>query len=285
MQIWGLRGPLPHYINATAGLVKAVLHDEQRLPLPVPAPSHVRVHSHDDDQGDGGDEPESDEQTRVEEKSMTIVLNSVSCTYAIALIHFVTGFTDTQQTRKEKISMYRAAEGIGLGHWFVDLRNDIVHVGKLPLGKMRDMTVEALEWLWENYWKEIIANDRTEEKRRMRNQYLIGMEKACTRLERVVEEFATFFHGILTHARQNGTSNEDSTGSDKVEEYAGMIEKICENTRPKLLIFADLLSSHYAFQESIRFSSLAHRFLGHSADMCIGLKILRLSQGSIGRNS
>ncbi|MCJ1447853.1 MAG: rRNA-processing protein las1 [Stictis urceolatum] len=73
--------------------------------------------------------------------------------YALALSNFVTGYTDSQQNLKRKISMFDIGKSIGLPAAYIAMRHDIVH-GQMPsLIELRRFVVRALKWLWEDYWR------------------------------------------------------------------------------------------------------------------------------------
>lgn len=53
--------------------------------------------------------------------------------------------------------MYETAKQIGLPASFIDIRHDAIH-GDLPsLVILREATRDALEWLWNDYWKRLVA--------------------------------------------------------------------------------------------------------------------------------
>ena len=209
MQVWQTRGDVPHSVLATSSLMQAVLHDEQSIPFPADVPS------------------------------APIAANSIACTYAIALVHFVTGLTDTQQTKKDKLSMYRAAESAGLPPSFVDLRNDIVHVGKLPLLQMRDAAKEALQWLWENYWTEVVSREAEDDSATREWNEMLELERLTRELNAIVSRFASFVREIAAMETSQGFGG----GLEKVKAYASEVQQLCSNQGLSLQLFADLLSS------------------------------------------
>jgi len=93
--------------------------------------------------------------------------------YAMAFVRFVNAFVDrdvaksftvtlaaeesadtagTSSVRTEK-SMYAHAAMIGMPEEFVHLRHQVTH-GEMPsLLHLKKMTLQALEWLWEKWWK------------------------------------------------------------------------------------------------------------------------------------
>ena len=180
------------------------------------------------------------------------MFHSVASTYAIALIHFVTGITDTEQTKKDKVTMYKAAESIGLPYQFVDLRNDVVHGGKLPLAQFRESAELALEWLWNNYWSDVIGRDRTEEDEKETREALVALERRTIELDSVVGGFAHFV--------QNYTQAEEAmNGADDLDQdiskHANKVQDLCMNRRHMLTLFGDLLTSETGFQRSMQFVS------------------------------
>ncbi|RMZ87016.1 hypothetical protein DV736_g5755, partial [Chaetothyriales sp. CBS 134916] len=156
----------PHAIVATAYLAEALVHDQQ--PYRTECISNVAM--------------------------MSI--------YAMAFIKFVNGFVDRDVVRSVKASlslsaaqegdsgdesssddeevngehatermtvkgggegsMYAHAAKIDMPQEFVDLRHQIVH-GRIPdLGVLRRETENALDWLWEKWWKAHATGDPTD---------------------------------------------------------------------------------------------------------------------------
>ena len=179
------------------------------------------------------------------------MFHSVASTYAIALIHFVTGTTDTEQTKKDKVTMYKAAESIGLPCQFVDLRNDAVHGGKLPLGQLRESAKLALEWLWNKYWSDVISKDRTEEEEKETRDALLALERLTIDLGSIVDDFARFLNG-RTKAKTDAINGTDDLDQN-ISKAANEVQKLCMNRRHTLTLFGDLLTSEPGFQRSMPF--------------------------------
>ena len=141
---------LPHSVIATASLTDAALHDTK--------PSEQRL-SYISDQA----------------------LQSI---YAMAFCRFVNGFVDrdvakssltamatttvthedgltTIQSRGEG-SMYALAGKIGMPIRFVDMRHQITHERMPAIEDLARLTGEALEWMYERWWKRNAAFDPTE---------------------------------------------------------------------------------------------------------------------------
>ena len=68
---------------------------------------------------------------------------------------FVTRLVDPGRSGIYVKSMYKTAERIGLPAAFVDVRHDATHGPAPSLVVLRRRVGEGLEWLWENYWKEL----------------------------------------------------------------------------------------------------------------------------------
>ena len=78
-------------------------------------------------------------------------------------------------------SMYAYAVKIGMPQGFVDLRHQIVH-GQIPeLWILRKKTKQALEWLWEKWWKVYAAGDPA---RALRARELRRVEKEEATMKR-----------------------------------------------------------------------------------------------------
>lgn len=75
----------------------------------------------------------------------------------IVLCHrFVTGLLDGQQDKLRKMSMYSIAKTIGLPATFVELRHQATHEQLPSLSKLRSAVHNALAWIWDFYWKDLI---------------------------------------------------------------------------------------------------------------------------------
>lgn len=151
-------GQLPPAMVATSALTEALLHDE---------PSR---------------------------RSRGISDSAMQSIYAMAFARFVNGFVDRDVARlhtvdlasdgsemedaavppaKGESSMYAHASAIGMPQKFVDLRHQVTH-GDIPnLFYLRQMTQQALTWLWEKWWAKHVEGDsgqalrELEERRRL----------------------------------------------------------------------------------------------------------------------
>lgn len=134
VQVWQSRtaGKLPHQILSTAALVDAQLHDE------LAARQHL--------QGTGRGVP----------RDTSISIRSTSAVHAMALLSFITGTADIEQTREHKMSMFDVAKDIGLPVRLVEIRHVIVHEGVPSLALLRQATEEALQWLRREYWADVV---------------------------------------------------------------------------------------------------------------------------------
>lgn len=75
----------------------------------------------------------------------------------MALLSFITGAADIEQTKDHKVSMFEVARGIGLPARMVEIRHGIVHECVPPLAVLRQATREALEWLGREYWAHVVV--------------------------------------------------------------------------------------------------------------------------------
>lgn len=114
---------------------------------------------------------------------------SVQFMFAFAFLRFVNGFVDrdiarsteaalsraddeTEEERNGRMSggessMYAHAMAIGMPERFVDLRHQVSH-GKLPeVSVLKRAADEALDWLWERWWKSNAIGDPTLAAQRM----------------------------------------------------------------------------------------------------------------------
>jgi len=137
-------GHLAPAIVATSGLTEALLHDD------------------------------------LDRSSRGISDSAMQSIYAMAFARFVNGFVDRDVARlhavelalddsemedaavppaKGESSMYAHAAAIGMPQKFVDLRHQVTH-GDIPhLFYLRQMTQQALSWLWEKWWAKHVEGD------------------------------------------------------------------------------------------------------------------------------
>ncbi|KAI1611007.1 Las1-like-domain-containing protein [Exophiala viscosa] len=157
-------GQLPAAIVATAGLTEALLHDDQERP------------------------------------ARGISDSAMQSIYAMAFARFVNGFVDRDVARshaaemalkedgseveeevlpsKGENSMYAHAVTIGLPQKFVDLRHQVAH-GNMPnVYYMRQMTLQALAWLWERWWVKSVTGDPSKALREVEERRRISREAA-----------------------------------------------------------------------------------------------------------
>lgn len=73
--------------------------------------------------------------------------------YSMAIIRFVNGFIDSQQTKMYAQSVSLLADRIGIPRWIVDLRHEVSHdkISSLPV--LREAAKYALNWCFKNYWE------------------------------------------------------------------------------------------------------------------------------------
>ncbi|KAI1195147.1 Las1-like-domain-containing protein, partial [Nemania serpens] len=121
VSMWMQRGGCPHLVESTALLTAAVLSDLHE--------SRTRANS-------------SSYATRA--------------AYSAAFSRFVTGLLDGQQDKLRKMSMYSIAKTIGLPATFVELRHQATHEQLPSLSKLRSAAHNALAWIWDFYWKDLI---------------------------------------------------------------------------------------------------------------------------------
>ncbi|KAI1330079.1 Las1-domain-containing protein [Xylariaceae sp. FL0255] len=128
--MWMHRGDCPHLIEATAFLTDAVLGDL--------------------------------EETRSKTQANFV---SVRLAYAAAFSRFVTGLLDSQQDKLRKQGMYSIAKNIGLPATFVELRHRATHEPLPSLKNLRSGVHNALEWIWEFYWKDLMTLNKNDSER------------------------------------------------------------------------------------------------------------------------
>ncbi|GAP89147.1 putative hydroxyacylglutathione hydrolase [Rosellinia necatrix] len=125
VSMWMQRGGCPHLVESTALLTAAILSD---------------LH---------------ESRTRANSSSYAI-----RAAYSAAFSRFVTGLLDGQQDKLRKMSMYSIAKTIGLPATFVELRHQATHEQLPSLAKLRSAASNALAWIWDFYWKDLIPIDK-----------------------------------------------------------------------------------------------------------------------------
>lgn len=145
--------------------------------------------------------------------------------------------------------MYRAAENVGLPVGFVEIRNDIVHAGKIELGRMRAEAGRAMEWLWGNYWREIVEGERVREAKRRKGpgggRECVVVEGEVVRLRGLVGRFREMVPALI----KGGEGGKAKEGD--LLEIREAIRQVCGNRMRELQFFADLVVEEPGFQQGI----------------------------------
>lgn len=126
---------------------------------------------------------------------------AVQFMFAFAFLRFVNGFVDRDVSKAAtatlavseddeesdvgprgvgESSMYAHAVTIGMPSRFVDLRHQVVHGNVPDVRRLQTAAIEALEWLWEKWWKTNATGDaskalrRHEARRQLREERSLG---------------------------------------------------------------------------------------------------------------
>lgn len=150
-------GQLPAALVATASLTEALLHDQEGA----------------------------------ENVSRSISDSAMQSIYAMAFARFVNGFVDRDVVRSHistmasddvegddsvstaargESSMYAHAATIGMPQKFVDLRHQVTHADIPNLSYLREMTLQALGWLWERWWEKNVKTSPYRALRRLEDR-------------------------------------------------------------------------------------------------------------------
>jgi ribosomal biogenesis protein LAS1 len=132
--MWMHRGSCPHLVESTALLTASQLLERTQQHVPT-------------DPGLGA--------------CSATTSAAVRTSYATAFSRFVTGLLDGQQDKQRKMSMYAVAKEVGLPAALVELRHQITHEQLPSLAKLKKAATNALEWIWEYYWRHLEQPDRT----------------------------------------------------------------------------------------------------------------------------
>lgn len=71
--------------------------------------------------------------------------------YSMALVRLVNGYVDNYEGNSN-FPVYHIAKAIGIPSHFVELRHTATHDSLPSLELLRDVSRQALKWLWNNYW-------------------------------------------------------------------------------------------------------------------------------------
>ena len=159
-------------------------------------------------------------------------VQNIADAHASALLQFVTGFTDIEQTKEHKQSMFKVAQSIGLPRSFVELRHRITHEDIPPLQTLRDANERARQWLLEKYWIPM-SNEYAKTKRK---------EPECVSaktLEKLIWIFTSIVKG---YSDLSMTARCEPKQLEKqVKAIVQLVEKHCDNHSLKLLAFSQVL--------------------------------------------
>jgi hypothetical protein len=122
---WRQRGRIPLAVDITSALVYTFLRD------PIAPRAHLRSH----------------QQVLIAASESTL-----QSEYALTIIRFVNGVTDSVQKGKVAASVSRHAEFAGLHPLLVDVRHQSTHNSLASLHSLRLAAAHALSWLQQNYW-------------------------------------------------------------------------------------------------------------------------------------
>jgi ribosomal biogenesis protein LAS1 len=144
VSMWTQRGGCPHMVESTALLTSAILSDEASIG------------------GGGSASTSAAAATRMLlQDGMGVAAGgyAVRAAYSAAFGRFVTGLLDSHQDKQRKMSMYDVAKSVGLPATFVELRHQATHEQLPSLTRLRAAARDALEWIWEYYWRHLTAED------------------------------------------------------------------------------------------------------------------------------
>lgn len=82
----------------------------------------------------------------------------VRLSYSMALVRLVNGYVDNYQQGQSPMPVYHTAKAIGIPSHFVELRHTATHDSLPSLELLRDVSRQALQWLWNNYWDSLERN-------------------------------------------------------------------------------------------------------------------------------
>ena len=205
VQIWQHRstGKLPHQILSTAALVDAQLHDRFCITTSFAS------------------------------------VRSISAVHAMALLSFITGTTDIEQTKEHKVSMFDVAKTIGLPIKLVEIRHVIVHQGVPSLAVLREATNEALQWLRDEYWAKLVAS----ENRKLTSSWKTNQREVHAYSNSFQDIFAGIYPLIESYAKF--AASEKATVSSDVDSEAktlvGTLTEYCKNDGTRIRVLASIL--------------------------------------------
>lgn len=127
IEAWRRRGRLPLGVDITSSLVSTFLRD------PVAPRPHLRP--------------------QLATQASTSSQGSLQSEYALTLIRFVNGVSDSFQKGKVATSVSKHAEYAGLHPMLVDVRHEATHNHLPSLHTLRLAAAHAFSWLESNYWQ------------------------------------------------------------------------------------------------------------------------------------
>lgn len=112
VKAWSARGRVPHAVVSTSMLTTAMIRD----------------------------------------RTLTLSTLESRMMLSMAIVRFVNGLLDPAQRAAFAISMNALAKTIGLPESFVEIRHSATHDALPALPALRSALLQALDWLWQNYW-------------------------------------------------------------------------------------------------------------------------------------
>lgn len=68
---------------------------------------------------------------------------------------FVTGYCDLATGNSMHKNMYETARSLDMPGSWIDVRHQVTHGSMPPVSRLRDVTTEAVQWLWLQYWAKL----------------------------------------------------------------------------------------------------------------------------------
>lgn len=170
---------------------------------------------------------------------------AIRATYTTSLSRFVTGFADLGRHRAGPgQTMQEVARSINLPARFVELRHEATHEELPGLGRLVRMSQEAVEWLWDVYWRDLedrIGGEGEGKKASRQTEEEMGMEDERDGVavrEQAVEVLKGFRSRNLANLK--GTNKVDATRAE-VKGTCQLCLEICGGSTRKWSGFVAVL--------------------------------------------
>ncbi|KAI8394233.1 Las1-like-domain-containing protein [Radiomyces spectabilis] len=181
VKAWTSRGKLPRAVESTAAFVQVQLRDHSGL---------------------GG--------SWLSHQELRLM-------YAMAIVRFVNGMVDPEQTGSFAVSIAGLADRLGLPLWFVELRHAGTHEHLPSLAVLRSASQKAIDWLHDSFWSASIKPEG----------YAVVDPKVMDTIRSLVSNYKDARKSYLKDLKASANSNRGI--------YISAIQKIIHSISPEII--------------------------------------------------